>query len=102
MGTMFEAQCTCGYVSETLLEGCGMAGPDSCRDLARCGHCRDIVSIRASSARRRCPACRRVVHVLTIEHQTLFEAEPTTALVNLECPRCGKPTMVLAEVGLWD
>jgi hypothetical protein len=37
MGAMFEAQCICGYASETLLEGCGMAGPDSCRDLARCG-----------------------------------------------------------------
>ena len=24
MGAMFEAQCTCGYASETLFEGCGM------------------------------------------------------------------------------
>jgi hypothetical protein len=102
MGAMFEAQCDCGYASATLFEGCGMAGPDSCRDLARCGHCREIVSIRSSSARRRCPACRRVVHVLTIDRSTIFETGPTTGLENLECPRCGKPTMVLAEVGLWD
>jgi hypothetical protein len=102
MGAMFEAQCPCGYASETLFEGCGMAGPDTCRDLARCGHCREIVSIRSSSVRRRWPACRRAVQLLTIEHQTIFDTQPTTGLVDLECPRCGQPTMVLAEVGLWD
>ena len=102
MGAMFEAQCTCGYASETLFEGCGMAGHDTCRDLARCGHCREIVSIRSSNARRRCPTCRRVVQVLTIEHQTIVEEKPTTGLLNLECPRCGNSTMMLTEVGVWD
>ena len=102
MGTIFEAQCTCGYASETLLKGCGMAGHDSCRELGRCEHCREIVSVRSSNVRRRCPKCRRVVQVITMEQQKISELEPTRASANLECPRCGKSTMVLAEVGLWD
>ena len=104
MGSMFEAQCPCGYASDTLLEGCGMAGPDTYRDLARCEHCREIVlrSIRSSSARRRCPKCRRVAQIITIEQQPLFDAKPIAGHMNLERPRCGNWTMAVTQGGHWD
>ena len=79
-----------------------MAGHDTCRDLARCGHCREIVSIRSSNLRHRCPQCRRKVQVITIEHETLLDSKPPAGPVNLERPLCGNSTVVLAEVGNWD
>src|SRR5688572_18725933 len=102
MGSIFEAQCLCGYISGELLEGCGMAGPQSCRDLARCDHCKEIVSIRANSERPRCPKCRRKVFVLDLEQSN--EGKPSTCggTSGLECPRCHRSTMHLEESGIWD
>jgi hypothetical protein len=102
MGSMYEAQCPCGYASDTLFEGCGMAGPDTCRNLARCHHCQEIVSIGSSSARPRCPKCRRKVQVITIEPTALVDSQSVPGPVKLECPRCGNSTLVLAELGCWD
>jgi hypothetical protein len=39
MGRVIKAKCPCGYVSGNLFEGCGMAGPETCRNLARCDRC---------------------------------------------------------------
>jgi hypothetical protein len=75
------------------------------RFLPRPGSLRPLPENRLDSFLERStplPACRRVVQVLTIEHQTIFEANPTRGLENLECPRCGNSTMMLAEVGVWD
>jgi len=102
MGNIFEAECSCGYVSDSLFEGCGMAGPQSCRDLARCDHCKKIVSIRADSERPRCPECRRKVFVLDVERGNIGEPSTGGAPKGLECPRCHRSTMHLVEAGLWD
>lgn len=96
MGTMFEARCPCGYTSDSLLEGCGISGPDGCRDLARCESCREIVSIRSSALARGCPSCRSEVEVIAIEEES--PAEPARS----SCPRCAQETLALISVGEWD
>lgn len=100
MGTMYIAVCPCGYESGELFEGCGMAGPDSCRDLARCEYCHMIVSIRSSSARHRCPKCSRKVHLLDLDEERADNAD--SSLPDFECPKCGNFTMKLHMAGLWD
>lgn len=96
MGSIFTAHCSCGYESADLFEGCGFAG--SCSDLATCEHCRKIVSIRSSSIRKRCPTCRRKVQI--IEINTDENGNPKPGL--RQCPQCGKSTLELYEVGVWD
>ena len=98
MGRVIKAKCPCGYVSSNLIEGCGMAGLDTCFSLARCNNCQEIVSIRSSSVRARCPTCKRKVQVIAIDDQRTSASKPAAP----ECPQCGKSTMTLTMVGLWD
>ena len=100
MGTMYIATCPCGYKSGELLEGCGMAGVDSCHDLARCDNCHTIFSIRSSSVRHRCPRCSRKVQIISIDEEMINNAHSSP--LTFHCPQCGNFTMKLHEVGLWD
>ena len=100
MGTMYQAECVCGYASGFLSEGCGMAGLS--RDLGRCDHCQEMVSIPALSVRRRCPKCRRKVVVLKNVNTDDDETTRAGALAGLECPRCHQLTMRLEVAGVWD
>ena len=102
MGTMIQATCACGYASDVLLEGCGMAGPQTCSDLARCDHCREVVTVYTGSVRRRCRKCRRKVVVMSSAERTADTFEKTWPAADLECPRCHQLTMRLEMVGLWD
>jgi ribosomal protein L37AE/L43A len=95
-----------GYESRQLHEGCGMAG--ICRDVASCSHCREIVDIRETSGRRRCPKCRRAVTLIEVsrrpgdslsDNDEEFEPVPQA---QLTCPRCGKASLSLVPTGLWN
>ncbi|MBT7190071.1 MAG: hypothetical protein HN916_07755 [Anaerolineae bacterium] len=96
MGTIYQAECSCGYVSAELLAGCGMLGKDTCRDLARCNHCKIIVTTPAASKRLRCPECRRKLEII------IFNEECSENPIILDCPQCGDRIMELREVGIWD
>jgi len=96
MGAILKAHCSCGYESGDLIEGCGF-DPASCRDLARCGHCQEIVTVPSFSVRKRCPKCRRKVDVIAIK-----EEGESSKPIMIECPRCKKSTLALDEVGMWD
>jgi len=102
MGNLLEAHCSCGYAVGDLAEGCGMSGPESCRDLARCDHCQEFVSIRSSNSRRRCPRCRRKVFLVTVESAKRLNPQVTSEFERVQCPRCGKLTAELTMVGIWD
>jgi len=99
---MFEATCTCGYNSGVLFDGCGMAGEKSNRALARCDHCRQIVSIPDTGGRHRCPTCRRKVVVLPVPSNILGERPRADPFGPLECPQCQRVAMRLVHAGLWD
>lgn len=92
MGRILHASCNCGYASEELHEGGGMAGVG--RDLAACANCRGIVDIRETTGRRRCPKCRRAVTVINVPEEpgnSLFDhVQPEEPAAALTCPRCGK------------
>ena len=97
MGVILKAHCPCGYESSNHFIGSGF-NPDSGRDLTRCAHCKEIVSVRSTSVRHRCPQCRRTVQIINIDEGKVGNSKPTI----LECPRCKKSALVLDEVGMWD
>lgn len=97
MGTIIAAHCECGYTEELLFIGCGMAKPNTCSDLARCGRCKTLVTVRTHSVRRRCPKCRRAVVGLDVPQDANGNIEGTT-----QCPRCGNESLRLSEAGMWD
>jgi hypothetical protein len=98
MGTIYKADCPCGYESSELFEGCGRAGIDSCYELASCEHCHIIVSIRSSSIRHRCPKCSRKVQALNIDGEE-NDGDNLNSII-LSCPLCGNLTMKLHGIGL--
>ncbi len=89
MGTIYQVECPCGYMTAELFAGCGMMGKDTCQDLARCNHCKIIVTTPAASKRPRCPECRRKLEIIECDEDMLA------------CPKCGQPG-VLHHVGMWD
>lgn len=97
MGTIIAAHCECGYTDEMLFVGCGMAGPNTCSDLARCDHCKKLVTVRSHSVRRRCPKCRRAVVALDVPEDAHGNIEGT-----IGCPACGNQSLRLSEAGMWD
>jgi hypothetical protein len=102
MGSMVTAACHCGYSSDVLSEGCGFDGPRSCWSLARCGHCKEIVSVRSRGARPICPKCRRSVVLMRSPELGAGALTGDLPATGVECPRCGAHSMTLDEVGLWD
>jgi hypothetical protein len=85
MGTIVQATCSCGYCSDDLFIGHGIA-PGPPHALATCRHCREMLSIR--EGRRQCPRCRKRLDTLGIE-------DVDALIAGLECPRCGKPTLAI-------
>ena len=100
MGVMYAADCPCGYESGDLFVGLGMTGYDAARELARCDHCHNMVTVRALSKRKRCPKCSRKVQIIHVD-EDIATAEDL-GFRTLECPLCRNDTMKLYEVGLWD
>ena len=100
MGEILHLICTCGYEAEDLHVGCGMAGPDWCRDLAVCSHCCEVVTIRNTVKRQKCPLCRHAVAVVPIP--ALATGDTGSALLDTPCPRCGQEAMHVSQTGIWD
>ena len=94
MGTIYRAECSCGYSSAALFEGCGMLGADSCRDLATCAHCGIMVTTPSESKRPRCPECRRKLERILLDEDMDKE--------KLDCPHCGEKALRLVFEGMWD
>ena len=86
MGTIVQATCSCGYSSEDLFIGHGIA-PGPSRALAMCRHCREMLAVR-EGLRRQCPRCRKRIEPLGIE-------DVDDVVAGLECPRCGRPTLAI-------
>src|SRR5689334_21936725 len=100
MGEILYVQCSCGYESDDLHVGCGMAGHDWCRELATCAHCREVVTVR-STRRQRCPQCRRQIVLVQVPQLATGGRNDPVPLDAL-CPQCGKSEMRATEIGLWD
>lgn len=100
MGNLLKAVCVCGYTAD-LVEGSGMAGPEPRYELAHCDRCQEIVSIRSSNVRRRCPQCQGAVSAVVFERRRSIDSAGEPEFEKIQCPRCGKPA-ALALVGLWD
>lgn len=75
MGTIYQVECSCGYLSPELFWGSGWAGDAYGRKLARCAHCQITVTTPAASKRPRCPECRRKLEIIELDEDM---QEPVT------------------------
>ena len=99
MGILVKAECSCGYSSEVLSEGCGMMGPLPRFALALCSKCAEVTSIAVGEGQT-CPECRgRVELIPEMIDDGLTANAPRSQVV---CPKCGRQSLGFVEVGNWD
>ena len=115
MGSIIKAICQCGFESEDIYAGGGMA--DFMTRLsapAYCKKCHSLVVSNYLSKRSRCPKCRgRVIFYNNKELQISENQEEvfSWAISNEEdvfrlpktlylCPRCGKMKLEFHDIGL--
>jgi len=96
MGSIVSAYCPCGYETE-LFDGCGMAGPQSCQQIAACESCHHVMSLSENNTNQCCERCgSRQLEMLE------FDEEFDAVIEGLVCPKCGQPTLRLEQGGFWD
>lgn len=102
VGYLLSARCACGHVEDELIQGCGMAGPHTCRDLAPCTRCSRFVNVASDTPKPRCPRCKSPVIVVDLSHRDEDEATGEESFGPVVCPACGKAEAQLLLCGLWD
>lgn len=89
MGTMYQANCECGYSLSNLLSGCGMAGVSF--DLLYCENCSNVFSRKTTIESRKCRACRS-------DNLKIID----TDFIILKCPICSEKKLEVGVAGMWD
>ena len=121
MGTVFIAECECGFKSEDLYLGEGMNSRHDCRVPAICLNCSSLMVINYYDKNFRCPECMdkgRVVlyNDLQVQAQDELKIKRPTVFswntdddkgfrlydIHYQCPRCGKMKMKFINAGFWD
>ena len=98
MGTLYEANCPCGFKQIDLLQGYGIKQRDISYELYQCESCHMLVNYelnqQADSLFKpvRCPECKVPLLRLTGEAGQLQHP----------CPECKQASLSLTMVGLWD
>jgi hypothetical protein len=100
VGTLVQARCSCGYVSDMLAVGVGMCGPSPRYALATCKRCVSVVTVNVDAARRLCPDCRGPVVLAPGVGDGYALEEPVGE--PSACPRCGQVSLRVETVGVWD
>jgi DNA-directed RNA polymerase subunit RPC12/RpoP len=102
MGDVLRTECRCGYQSDDLYLGPGMAGPETKRVLGQCSGCHRIVAVLASSKRPRCPVCRRKIVLVKRGDLSGDGLNQTREVASLTCPNYGAKAVELNVVGMLD
>jgi hypothetical protein len=100
MGTIYQAECPCGYKSDNLLEGFGMSGIEFGHKLALCKHCQEIVSINTTGPKKLCPKCRGKVKVINLAEEKRKAKFPDP--IPFDCPKCKRKAMEFRIILFWD
>ncbi len=98
MGTIYQANCPCGFKQIDLLQGYGVNQRDINYELYQCEDCHSLTSIELNQQVDslfkpiRCPNCKSTMQRLTGEP----EEHPQT------CPECKETTLQFIITKLWD
>jgi len=98
MGTLYQADCPCGFKQIDLLQGYGINQRDISYELYQCENCHMLVNYELSQQIDslfkpvRCPECKEALIHLSGE----ADQHPHP------CPECKQNTLILSVVGLWD
>lgn len=98
MGTIYQANCPCGFKQIDLLQGYGISQREVGYELYQCEQCHMLSSYemnqQADSLFKpvRCPDCHAPMHRLSGE----------LARRQVCCPECGEASLQLTITTLWD
>lgn len=98
MGTIYQANCPCGFKQIDLLQGYGLNPRDISYELYQCEDCHMLVNYELSQQvdslfkPMHCPECKAALIRLTggLEQR------------RYPCPECRQHTLSLDIVDLWD
>jgi len=98
MGTIYQANCPCGFKQIDLLQGYGINQREIGYELYQCEDCHMLASYELSQQVDslfkpvRCPDC----------HASMVRLSGALEKQQLCCPECKKPDMQLTITTLWD
>ena len=98
MGTIFQANCSCGFKQIDLLQGYGIRDRGIGYELYQCEDCHMLASyelrqqVDSLFKPVRCPDCQGAMRRLSgvLENR------------QLSCPECREPSLALSVTTLWD
>jgi len=118
MGSVFCANCTCGYESEDLFLGGGMMNfHEVCNAPALCESCEEIILLNyLAPAPYRCSKCKRealfydtpslkgelLAKLPVFAWQVLGDKTFTLSDAYYACPKCKQKNLRFYDVGSWD
>ena len=120
MGSIFTAECRCGFSVDHLSVGMGYDMKPE-RIPVACQACHPVWVEGVNKKKHTCRKCRRTAYLLHSSGNVApaFEARPTRQYpwdscreptggdlapeqYSYRCPKCGQLEMKLVECGLWD
>lgn len=121
MGTIFRAECPCGFKSRNLFVGCGIMDTGRYAVPVACPQCHLVWVVDRKSGKRTCRKCTAALYYLH-EDGSFTPADVLARLkvrfpwgldqaeeevdelpkVRYCCPQCGKLEMNLVHTGCWD
>lgn len=98
MGTLYEANCPCGFRQVDLLRGSGTQQRKISYELYQCEHCHMLANYELNQQADslfipvRCPECKSSMVRLSGELESRHYC----------CPECKEPALRLSIATLWD
>lgn len=108
MGAIVQANCPCGFITDSLFVGSGMNyiedkwNPEP----AICLYCFRFHATNYNSKRPRCPGCRKRL-TFYIDDSKTWQATQGEQIFDIyrskcRCPDCDQLEMTFEVVGVWD
>ncbi|MDH5445484.1 MAG: hypothetical protein OEY52_07990 [Gammaproteobacteria bacterium] len=98
MGTIYQANCPCGFKQIDLIQGYGLNQVEIHYELYQCEHCHSLTSIELTQQVDslfkpiRCPECKSTM-------SRLMDRPEDHPLI---CPECQNPSLIFTINKLWD
>lgn len=119
MGSVYIAECKCGFKSEDLCLGVGMRSSNNIQAPAICINCNKLVVLNYADEKPVCPECKgdvifyndikmHAAEDLKKKRPVFFQWSIDDNIsfkfvdMHYKCPLCGKMKMKFERVGFWD
>ena len=105
MGQLLKAHCTCGFTSENLMAGPGLATLETSKAyrLVYCDHCENVQSTTSNDNNPQCETCGHTLSFYEgpVQRRSLFPSFDYTKGRH-HCPGCKTHHLRFIVTGLWD